>query len=113
MRRKLLLGPILSQRGGIMYIERELPDNLDDCHKRIVTLEDAVQREVEGRWNLQNTLREKYEEKHVEKNRHKAMVNRLLLQMPREWIRKFIYDNDLFYTVIKRSNMHREYDGEY
>jgi len=98
-----------------MYAERDLPDNLDDCHKRIVTLEDAVQREVEGRWNLQDTLHDKYEEEWTAKSRNKAMVRRLLMQMPREWIRKFIYFDDPHYTTIRRDSLAtlNNWEGEY
>ena len=100
---------------------RELPDNLDDCHVRIVQLEDAVTREVETQWNLLQGMREKYEEEWVAERRSKAMVARLLKQIPREWIRKFIYENDPKFTTVMRSYLKQingddnwdDYNGEY
>jgi len=94
-----------------MYYDRDLPDNLDDCHKRIVTLEDAVQREVETVWNVRDRLHDKYEEEFTAKSRSKAMVRRLLMQLPREWIRKFIYFDDPHYTTIRRDVL-RDNSGE-
>jgi len=97
-----------------MYYDRDLPDNLDDCHKRIVTLEDAVQREVETVWNVRDRLHDKYEEEFTSKSRHKAMVRRLLMQIPREWIRKFIYFDDPHYTTIRRDTLKdNSGEGEY
>jgi len=74
-----------------MELERDLPDTLDECHERIVRLEDAVQREVETVWSVRDQLHDKYEEEFTSKARHRAMVNRLLKQIPREWVRQFIY----------------------
>jgi len=104
-----------------MYAERDLPDNLDDCHKRIVTLEDAVQREVETQWNLLEQMRDRYNEEWVAQNRHKTMVTRLLAQIPREWIRKFIYLDDPHFTTIRRDTLEElvstasqgNWEGEY
>lgn len=95
---------------------RELPEDLEACHVRIVQLEDAVQREVERQWNLLDRMRQKNEEEYVAENRHKAMVKRLLGQMPREWVRKFIYDTDKDFTTIRRQLLHEDldgYEGEY
>jgi len=97
-----------------MEIQRDLPDTLDECHERIVQLEDSVTREVEKGWNLQDLLHDKYEEEWTAKSRHKAMVRRLLMQMPREWIRKFIYFDDPHYTTIRRDSLRdNSWEGEY
>ncbi len=99
---------------------RELPDNLDDCHVRIVQLEDAVTREVSTQWNLLQGMREMNELEWVAEKRSMAMVHRLLKQIPREWIRKFIYLDDPHYTTVTRAYLKQicddnwdDWNGEY
>ena len=101
-------------------MERDLPDTLDECHERIVRLEDAIQREVETVWSVRDQLHGKYDEEWVAKGRHHAMVNRLLKQMPREWVRQFIYMDDPHYTTIRRETLNdiseerwERWEGEY
>jgi len=96
-----------------MEITRDLPDNLDDCHKRIVQLEDAVTREVETVWSVRDQLHGKYDEEWVAKGRHRAMVMRLLKQMSREWVREFIYMDDPHYTTIRRDTLNELYRDDY
>lgn len=95
---------------------RDLPERLDECHVRIAQLEDAVTREVEKNWNLMDRTHEMNEKKWVDINRHKAMVGRMLTQIPLEWIRRFIYIQDSRYTTVLRSTLETydlDEDGEY
>ncbi len=94
-------------------LPRDLPDTLDEAHERIVRLEDAVQREVETVWSIRDKLHDKYDEEFVAKGRHRAMVNRLLKEIPREWIRKFIYFNDPHYTTVRRDTLNDLYRDDY
>lgn len=103
-----------------MEFQRELPDTLTECHERIVRLEDAVTREVETQWNLLQGMREKNEEEWVAEKRSMAMVARILAQIPREWIRKFIYLDDPHFTTVRRSYLKQinddnwdDWNGEY
>jgi len=58
---------------------------------------------------VRDQLHDKYEEEFTSKARHRAMVNRLLKQIPREWVRQFIYYDDPHYTTIRRDTLNELY----